>query len=521
MAYVRFKRGALGALGTLCALVNLRCGSPSGDLFQSGGGTAALPFGGVSGGANFAGSGDDSSTAGGGTQLGGAGGLSSAGANGGVGTGGSDIGTGGAGNASSAGTSSGGSNAGAAGSAGAIAGGGDAGNGNGGASTGGSSGASGAGGGGGNTGGSSGASGAGGGGGNAGSASAGSSGNASGGASAGSGGGGCGAQTPTFTPRAQTLEFLVDRSSTMFEGAYWAPVRSAVLGVINALQDQIKFGVSAYTGVVGQTCPLDLVNLGSPALNDYDAINTAYSALEGAGMKTESPTAAALAAIAAALPSNSGPSTSSSAKFVFLITDGGQDFCNDGMPSCASDAVVYELQALKAAGVTSKTFGIKGSAGLTGADLQDFENAGAGVAVAGSAQTIYGACHNVSLPWTAAWSSLARGVNQALGAYQPTGGSTPSVLLDTTSPDSMSQALMSAAAQTKSCTFDVTGASIDLANAAQASVQIDGVSVPFSAVNGWRMNSATVLELVGSACSKWQTPTSLQISFDFPCQTLE
>jgi len=512
MAYVRFKRGALGALGTLCALVNLRCGSPSSDLFQSGGGAAALPFGGVSGSADFAGGGGDSSTNAGGTQLGGAGGLASAGANGGVGTGGSDVGTGGAGNGGSAGTSSGGSNAGAAGSAGASAGatGGGAGNGNGGAGasgTAGTSGAAGTSGSGGNAGGgTSGASGSG----NAGSANAGS-----------AGSGGCGAQAPTFTPRAPMLEFLVDRSSTMFSGAYWAPVRSAVLGVIDELEGQIKFGVSAYTGVVGQTCPLDLVNLGSPALNDYDAINTAYSALDSAGVKTESPTAAALAAIAAALPTNTGPGTSSGSKFVFLITDGGQDFCNDGMPSCASDAVVYELQTLKAAGVTSKTFGIKGSTGLTGADLQDFENAGAGVAVAGSAPTIYGACHDLSVPWTTAWSSLGRGLNQALGAYQTTGGSTPSVLLDTTSADSMSQALMSAAAQTKSCTFDVTGASIDLATAAQASVQINGVSVPFNAANGWRMNSATVLELVGSACTKWQTPTSLQISFDFPCQTLE
>jgi hypothetical protein len=506
MAHVRFKRGALGALGTLCALVNLRCGSPSSNLFQSSGGTAASSFGAVSGSAEVAGSGGDSSTAGGGTQLGGAGGLASVSGNGGVGTGGSDAGAGDAGNGGSAGTSSGGSNAGAVGSAGASAG--DAGNGNGGAGTSGTagtSGAAGASGSAGNPGG--GASGAGGGG-NAGSANAGS-------------GGGCSAQAPTFTARAPTLEFLVDRSSTMFEGAYWAPVRSAVLGVIDALQAQIKFGVSAYTGVVGQTCPLDLVNLGSPALNDYDAINTAYSALDSAGMKTESPTAAALAAIAAALPTNSGPSASSGSLFVFLITDGGQDFCNDGMPSCASDAVVYELQALKAAGVTSKTFGIKGSTGLTAPDLQDFENAGAGVAVAGSAPTIYGACHNVSVPWTTAWSSLGRGVNQALGAYQMAGGSTASVLLDTTNPDSMSQALLSAAAQIKSCTFDVTGASIDLTTAAQASVQIDGASVPFSAANGWHMNSATVLELVGSACSKWQAPASLQISFDFPCQTLE
>jgi len=480
----------LCALSALCALVNLRCGSPSSNLFQSGG---PLPVGGASGIANSGGtagsSSSSSSSSGGASQSGGQ--SSNAGTSAGVGADGTGAGAGGAGNAGSAGSGVAGTGAGAAGSAGAV--------GDGGAATAGSANA--------------------GSGGTAGASDGGGATSGSGGANAGSGGG-CGALTATFTPRAPVVEFLIDRSSTMFASGYWAPVRTSVLSVINALQSQVQFGVAAYTGIVGQTCPLDLTNLGSPALNDYAALNAAYSALDTAGLKTESPTAAALAALASTL-SSAGPSvTNGAAKYVFLITDGGQDFCDDENSACGSDAAVYEMQVLKMAGVTSKTFGIKGSLGLTNGDLQDFENAGAGAAVGGNSTTIYNTCHG-SVGWTALATSLSRGTNQALGTYQANGASTPSVLLDTTSTDSMNQALLSAAASIRSCTFDVTGSSIDLANAAQGSVQIDGTELPFNAANGWHMTSPTVLELVGSTCAKWQAPTSQQISFDFPCSSLE
>jgi len=291
---------------------------------------------------------------------------------------------------------------------------------------------------------------------------------------------------------------------------------------VNTLQDQIKFGFAAYTGVQGTTCPLDLVTAPAPtpALNDYDAINTTYSATDSAGPKTESPTAAALAAMLGKLGPSTG--TNSGAKFVFLITDGGQDFCNDGDNTCAADAVVYALQALKAAGISSKVFGIKGSTGLTGGDLQNFTNAGAGVGVTCNAPAIYGLCHGTVLnpAWTQLWTSLGRTTNQALGTYQAASVSTPTLQLDTTNPDSMNQALLSAAAATKSCTFDVSGAGINAAKAAQGTVTIDGVNVPLNANNGWHLTSATVLDLVGSACTKWQAATSSVISFDFPCQSL-
>jgi hypothetical protein len=50
-----------------------------------------------------------------------------------------------------------------------------------------------------------------------------------GGASGGASGANGGACSMNFSPRAPVVELVVDRSSTMFENPYWAPVRTSVL----------------------------------------------------------------------------------------------------------------------------------------------------------------------------------------------------------------------------------------------------------------------------------------------------
>jgi hypothetical protein len=45
--------------------------------------------------------------------------------------------------------------------------------------------------------------------------------------------------------------------------------------------------------------------------------------------------------------------------------------------------------------------------------------------------------------------------------------------------------------------------------------------VPLAADNGWRMNSPTQVELVGSACSTWKdVEANKRIDFDFPCDII-
>jgi len=309
--------------------------------------------------------------------------------------------------------------------------------------------------------------------------------------------------------------FLLDRSSSMFAPTdYWSPMRASVLATINAFASQIRFGLAAYTGVQMQTCPFDITRAGGIALDNYASINQVFSVLGSPGVKAESPTAAALADIRPTVLAQSG------SKSIFLITDGGHDFCNDTNLACPADALVAQLQSIFAAGVQTKVFGIKGSPYLDLAYTQAEANAGSGAPVVGDAFSIYSMC-SLDPNWSPLWTAKGSVASQPLGSYVASSATaTPYTLLDTTQPDTMTSALKAATAGLKSCTFDLTGAQVNQALAGQGGVRIDGTSVPMDASNGWRMNSSTELELVGSACSSWRTATAQTISFDFPCTTL-
>ncbi|HEY0467823.1 MAG TPA: hypothetical protein VGC79_26665, partial [Polyangiaceae bacterium] len=348
-------------------------------------------------------------------------------------------------------------------------------------------------------------------------ASAGTSGSGTAGASgsAGSGGSGGTCSSVAFHPRAPVVFFLLDRSSTMFAPTdYWSPLKASVLATINAFSSQIRFGFAAYTGVIAQTCPLDLTVAGGIALDNYAAINQVLGALGSPGTKAESPTASALTAIRPTLLAQSGTKT------IFLITDGGHDFCNDGQLECPADAVISELQASFAAGVRTSVFGIKNALYLDPAQMQAEANAGVGASVDGNALTTYSVCSGQA-DWRSLWTAKGSPANQALGTY--VAGSTtatPYTLLDTAQQDALTSTLKTATAALKSCTFDVTGAALNPALASQGVVRIDGSNVPMDASNGWRLNSPTELELVGSACAGFRTLAAQTVSFAFPCSSL-
>jgi hypothetical protein len=73
----------------------------------------------------------------------------------------------------------------------------------------------------------------------------------------------------------------------------------------------------------------------------------------------------------------------------------------------------------------------------------------------------------------------------------------------------------------KPCIFDLEGKiKVNLNFLAEAQVFVQGVPVPLSDVDGWRMNSATQLELVGGACANWRRPENTVIKFNFPCKSI-
>ncbi|HET7538661.1 MAG TPA: vWA domain-containing protein [Polyangiaceae bacterium] len=551
-----WRKTLLGGLLVGCAGVTLQCGgsapetplAPGGAAGTANGGTAgsAKPTGGAAGspngnsgdaGSSQAGEGDagevgSAGSSGSATAIAGSGGKASG--TGGVGAGGTSgsagaaigghagltqsAGAGGSSTAGSAGTGGSESSAGNGGATSSAGSGGAAGS----AGTGGSVGASGSAGAG-TAGGASGSVGASGsaGAGTAGGAS-GSGGAAAGGASgsanvAGSGGsGGACSSGAAFRPRAPVVYFLLDRSSSMFLPTdYWSPLKASVLATISAFTSQIRFGLAAYTGVATKTCPLDLTSAGGIALDNYAAINQLLTGLASPGDKAESPTAAAIATIRTTLAAESGNS-----KTIFLLTDGGHDFCNDSDLNCPADALVAQIQSAFAAGIRTSVFGIKGAPYLDLTHTQAEANAGSGAPVVGDATALYWACNGQS-DWRALWTAKGSPPQQALGNYVSSSTTnTPYTLLDTTQPDTMTSALKAATAALRSCTYDLTGAQVNQSLAAQGVVRIDGTNIPMDATNGWRLNSATELELVGNACAAWHTAASQTISFDFPCSIL-
>jgi hypothetical protein len=116
---------------------------------------------------------------------------------------------------------------------------------------------------------------------------------------------------------------------------------------------------------------------------------------------------------------------------------------------------------------------------------------------------------------------------QSIGDYAAVGGSAP-IYQRVSEDGSFPQSLRAALAGVRSCTFDL--ASGDLASGTPTfdllradldevlRVELDGTLISRDGVNGWRVVSATSLELVGQACENLRFPTASGIRFDVACQ---
>jgi hypothetical protein len=113
---------------------------------------------------------------------------------------------------------------------------------------------------------------------------------------------------------------------------------------------------------------------------------------------------------------------------------------------------------------------------------------------------------------------------KSLATYASPGGTARVFRPDLSDPrrtDDLVKQLSDVISGAKSCIFELEGkikVNLDALGAAQVFVQ--GVPVPLSNVDGWRMNSATQLELVGGACANWRRPENTVIKFHFPCDSI-
>ncbi|WP_437737293.1 vWA domain-containing protein [Sorangium sp. So ce1335] len=314
---------------------------------------------------------------------------------------------------------------------------------------------------------------------------------------AGGDGGGCQQLDIAFEPQTPTVMIVVDRSGSMYDSGYWDPLKTAVLNVVEALQDKVRFGFLTFTGVAPAQCPL-LTGADVIALNNHADIVAAYDeATMRPGQKLETPTGMTFnETVIPELVAFGEPGP----KYILFVTDGEPDRCDDGPAACARDDVVGAVQSAYTQGIGTFVFGL--GEGSFAEHLQDLANAGAGQPVRRPQDT---------------QQSCFTGA----GTYADVGGAAMVYTPDPTNATALENELNAAISGAKSCTFDLQGSiEVDLAHASEGQVLIDGAPVPYDEQNGWHMESSTQLVLAGDACERLKTATQ-GISFDFPCEIID
>jgi uncharacterized protein YegL len=307
---------------------------------------------------------------------------------------------------------------------------------------------------------------------------------------------GCNKLEINFESKVPAVFILVDRSSSMFERGLWEPLKRGVLSIVEQLDKDVRFGFSTYTGQAGGMCP-DLTSQVVVKDDNFAAIKSAYDAVSAPTYKGETPTSRAIDEVAKVL----GTEPASTSKFILLVTDGEPDFCDDPNVTCSRDAVVASVQQAKMRGIGTFIFSVGGS--VDRAHLQDVANAGVGEPVQDRQMAVLYQC------------------NGGTAHYQSQSGSAPFYEPNVENQQQLISALSGVVAGVRSCVFDLQGKlQIDLSVADMGIVEIDGKRVPFGGANGFRMNSATQLELLGSACATLRKPESKNVFIDFPCEAI-
>lgn len=298
----------------------------------------------------------------------------------------------------------------------------------------------------------------------------------------GSGGdsGGDGADCPgvevSLSGVTPTVMLLVDRSGTMNRdfgntdrwSAVFDTLMDGATGLVKRLDQQVRFGISLYSGRDGNsTCPI-LAGL-PPALGNYGAILDLYRPLDPI---EDTPTAPSLSAARATLAAVQDPGP----KIIVLATDGEPDTCAvpdpDGLPEARADSVAA-AQAAHAAGVDVYVISVGDE--VSQAHLQDMANAGVGLPVGGAERAPF---------------------YQALD---------PGALVD---------AFDTIIGGVQSCTFALDG-TVDLDRASEGTVTLDGTPLDFG--TEWRLPDERTLELLGPACDTLLAGGQHQVKAEFEC----
>jgi hypothetical protein len=292
---------------------------------------------------------------------------------------------------------------------------------------------------------------------------------------------GCPSTAVEFEPLLPTVVLLVDQSGSMtssFAGVpRWNAVRDAltdpVTGVVANLEDDVRFGLSLYTSHNGfgnsgtNECPI-LTEV-APAVGNYTAIDDTF---DGASPDSETPTGESIEAVTAALVADTDPNP----KIIVLATDGEPDTCAQPNPQNGQDEAIEAAEAAFAAGI--QTFIISVGSDISESHLQDMANAGVGWMPGDEDAPFYVPSDQDAL--AAAFDEIINGV--------------------------------------RSCVLTLSTPILP-GHYDDGTVTINGAEIPFEDADGWQVNSATEIELLGAACDLIQEG-DVEITVEFSCDAI-
>jgi hypothetical protein len=340
-----------------------------------------------------------------------------------------------------------------------------------------------------------------------------------------------------FVPQVPTVYILVDHSSSMFDLDFWEPLKSGVLDVVQALQADVRFGFGTFTG---DTNACTGMTPGAPIdLNNYDAVAAAYDAVPSwmPGDKKETPTALALQQVLDLLANDE----STGKQYIFLVSDGEPDFCDDNLGVCAADATIAAIQYAHSLGIGTFVFGLA-SDKIADPQLFDFmAQAGVGEEPAWadgldvSEYTGLMESRCADPPDAQPWRDLqvlmgndppadACGANQPpegnTDCYMPAGnystaGGTATAFLEA-DPAALASQIQSSVEGLKSCSFEFN---FEVTDATTGDIFVGDLVNPIPQ-DQWTMVTPSTLELTGAACEKWLSPDVLDFSAGFPCESI-
>jgi hypothetical protein len=278
-----------------------------------------------------------------------------------------------------------------------------------------------------------------------------------------------------------TVLLLVDQSASMNAdfgtSDRWQTLRTALMapktGIVDALQAQVRFGLTLYSGRDG-AAPCPALTTVAPALNNFMAIDTAYP-VPTTAIIDDTPTGESIDAAAKILQAVPDPGP----KVIVLATDGEPDTCAVPDPQTpeAKEVAIKAAQDAFAMGVF--TYYISVGNEVSDAHATEMANVGQGYPRADKMQRFYRANDQKAL--VDAFATIVEGV--------------------------------------RTCSFQLNG-TVKEGSETSGTVMLDGAVLPLDSANGWRLSSPTTVEFVGQACETVKDKNDHKVTAEFPCDSI-